>query len=117
MVKCYRQTTSHVQQQIINTEKKEGILFVILTMVWVAVMGVVTIVFFSGSSAHGIEALLIGLGFWVWLATMYISYQLGNEGERITDRLDEIKEIQEQDHQLNRCLWHRVRATNKPREE
>ena len=64
-------------------------MFIVLTVFWVFLMVVVIATFPTKSSIHEIEVILIGLGFWVWLATMYLSYRLNVERQNITDTLDE----------------------------
>ena len=67
-------------------------LFIVLTVFWVFAMVVVIATFPTKSSIHEIEVILIGLGLWVWLATMYLSYRLNTERQKVTDILDETQE-------------------------
>ena len=90
----------YLTQTDFTTDTELGIesqmmVFVTLTIVWVIVMAFVTATFPTKTSIHEIQLLLIGLGFWGWLATIYIADRLRGERQEITDLLEEIREIQE----------------------
>ena len=70
-------------------------LFIVLTVLWVFLMVVITVISPAKTSIHEIQEILIGIGLWIWIATMYFACRLSDERNRIINTLDEIKEAQE----------------------
>ena len=69
--------------------------FVALTIVWLLVMVAVNSIVDSKSAIHEILVVLMGLGLWSWLATIYVSYRLNDERKKITEILEKLREAQE----------------------
>ena len=90
------------------------VVFATLTVIWAIFIGTISNVFSAKTSIHEIQVILIGLGFWVWLATVYIADRLRDERQKITDILEEIKEIQETDSQRKAMILSARRKKHQP---